>query len=325
MAGNTSFEAAKANKNDEFYTKLDEIEKELKHYRDHFKDKHVFLNCDDPEYSNFWRFFYINFDFLGLKHLTATHYNDNEQTYRLDYYAEENGQMTFLQTDLEQNGDFRSPESLAILKECDIVVTNPPFSLFREYMEILMEYDKSFLIIGNQNNVTYKEMIPLLQEDKIWLGVNSGTMEFQVPNTEEYHKKTSFRVDEKGHAWRKFGNICWYTNLDYPERHEDLILYKSYNPEEYPKYVNFDAIEVGTVKSIPFDYKGNMGVPITFLKDYNPDQFKIVGFSANLAKPMKEIANKGEYMQGGPRFYIKEQNGKYIYKRLYDRVVIKKI
>lgn len=324
MSLNKNFQEAKQNKSDEFYTQISDIENELKHYRSHFKDKHVFLNCDDPEYSNFWKFFYINFDYLGLKHLTATHYNKEKPTYRIDFYVDDNGQTTFEQTDLKENGDFRSFESIEMLKKCDIVVTNPPFSLFREYLSLLVEYDKQFLIIGNQNNITYKQVFPLLKENKVWLGMNNGSMEFQVPNTEEYRRATSFRIDENGNAWRKFGNICWFTNLDYPQRHEELILYKQYEPEKYPTYVNYDAIEVSRVKDIPFDFDGKMGVPITFLNQHNPDQFEIIGVSSQLANPMREIANKGEYMGGGPRFYIKETNGKYKYKRLYDRVVIRR-
>jgi len=276
---NKNFELAKKNKNDEFYTKISDIENEIKHYRAHFKNKYVFLNCDDPEYSNFWKFFYLNFEFLGLKHLTATHYSDEKQTFRIDYYANDNGQMIFEHTDLEQNGDFRSPESIEILKKCDIVVTNPPFSLFRDYIQVLVEYDKDFLIIGNQNNITYKEVFPLIQANKVWLGINSGSMEFEVSDTEEYRKQSGFRVDDEGRAWRKFGNICWFTTLDYPERHEEMILYKQYNPEDYPTYDNYDAIEVSRVKDIPFDYIGAMGVPVSFLQQYNPEQFEILGMT----------------------------------------------
>lgn len=279
MSDNNNFKLARKNKNDEFYTRIEDIENELKHYREHFKDKYVFLNCDDPEYSNFWRFFYINFDFLGLKHLTATHYSDEKQSFRLDYYANDIGQMTFEQTDLNQNGDFRSAEAIDILKKCDIVVTNPPFSLFREYINLLVDYNKDFLIIGNQNNVTYKEVFPLLKENKAWLGVNSGSMEFKVPNTEEYQRQSGFRVDKEGNAWRKFGNICWFTNLDYPERHVEMILYKEYNSKNYPTYDNYNAIEVSRVKDIPFNYDGAMGVPISFLNNYNPEQFNILGIT----------------------------------------------
>lgn len=294
MSKNSNLTKAKNNKNDEFYTQITDIEKELKHYRTHFKDKTVFLNCDDPEYSNFWRYFEMGFDLLGLKRLVATHYNDTSSTYRLDLYKED-GEFMKVKTDLEGNGDFRSEESIDILKEADIVVTNPPFSLFRQYIAQLMEYDKSFIIIGNQNNITYKEVFPLLKDNKVWLGLNNGAMEFEVPNTEEYRKSSGYRVDEDGHAWRKFGNICWFTNLDYPQRHEELILWKTYSPEEYPSYDNYDAINVNKVKDIPVDYEGVMGVPITFLNKFNPEQFDILGLTTGRdefeATPTKRYVN----------------------------------
>lgn len=279
MSNNANLTTAKNSKNDEFYTSLSDIENEVKYYREHFEGKHVFLNCDDPKYSNFWEYFTLNFDFLKLKHLTATHYSKDNSTYRLDYYIDDNGQVTFTQDELAGDGDFRSEESIAILKECDIVVTNPPFSLFREYMAQLMGYNKKFLIIGNQNNITYKEIFPLLKDNKVWLGMNNGVMEFKVPNKEEYIRNNGFRVDENGVAWRKFGNICWFTNLDYEQRYEEQILWKTYNPEEYPTYDNYDAINVNKVKDIPSDFDGVMGVPITFLNTYNPNQFDILGLT----------------------------------------------
>lgn len=267
--GNKNLRKAKKEKNDEFYTQITDIEKELKHYKEQFKDKIIFCNCDDPEYSNFWRYFQLNFNHLGLKKLISTHYDDEKSTYKLEYDGKEK-----VTTQLKQNGDFRSPEAIEILKEADIVVTNPPFSLFREYMAQLMEYEKDFLIIGNMNAITYKEVFPLLKDNKVWLGYNSGAFKFEVPDS--YNKK-NIEIGEDGKKYAKLGNITWFTNLDVKKRHEKLILYKTYNPEEYPKYDNYDAIEVNRVANIPMDYDGVMGVPITFMDKYNPEQFEILG------------------------------------------------
>lgn len=280
MALNASFNSAKNSKADEFYTLLTDIEKELKHYKHHFKDKTVFMNCDDPKESNFWLYFSLNFGHLGLKKLISTHYEDDKPTYKLEMYYDINGQQVIDQTDLEKNGDFRSPESIKLLKEADIVVTNPPFSLFREYVDQLMKYDKKFLIIGSQNNITYKEIFPLLMYNKVWLGFNSGGFEFEVPNKPPYNEKSTFRIDpETGKSYQKLGNICWFTNLEHSKRNEELILWKQYTKEEYPSYDNYNAIEVSKVKEIPVDYKDIMGVPITYLDSYNPNQFEILGIT----------------------------------------------
>ena len=280
-AKNASLRAASLAKEDEFYTKLTDIEKELKHYKEHFRDKVVFMNCDDPETSNFWQYFMLNYSLLGLKKIIATHFEADKPSYKLEYTLEpdKNGQITFdiIKTPLKQNGDFRSPECIEILKEADIVVTNPPFSLFREYVAQLMEYNKKFLIIGSQNNITYKEIFPLLKDNTVWVGYNSGDMEFVVPDYYE-PRATRYR-EENGIKYRSMGNICWYTNLDISKRHEDLILYKSYNEDDYPTYYNYDGIEVGKVSEIPFDYKGAMGVPVTFINNFNPNQFEIIGLS----------------------------------------------
>lgn len=268
---------AKTSKKDEFYTQLSDIEKELKHYNEHFKGKVIFLNCDDPEESNFWKYFALNFKFLGLKKLIATHFGNGKPSYKLE---KTNGDT--IKTHLKQNGDFRSPECIEILKEADIVVTNPPFSLLREYVAQLMEYHKKFIIIGNINAISYKEIFKLFRENKIWLGysIHSGDREFKVPN--DYPLNASgYRVDENGIKYIRIKGVRWFTNLDYKERHEDLILYKIYNPEEYPKYDNYDAINVDQTKDIPCDYKGNMGVPITFMDKYNPDQFEILGMASS--------------------------------------------
>lgn len=267
MSANSNLHRAKDKKNDKFYTQLPDIENELKHYREHFKDKVVFCNCDDPEWSNFWQFFSLQFEFLGLKKLIATHFEDEKQSYKLEMWRDEAGVHSRIKT-LQQNGDFRSPESIELLKEADIVVTNPPFSLFREYIAQLMEYDKKFLIIGNKNAITYKEFFPLLKDNKVWIGYNN-VKEFRQPDG----------------SMKKFGNIGWYTNLDIKKRHEELVLYKKYTPEEYPKYDNCDAINVDKVSDIPIDYDGVMGVPITFLDKYNPEQFEIMGITCRGYSP----------------------------------------
>ncbi len=281
MAKNSSLNNAAKAKEDEFYTQIRDIENELKHYRNHFKEKVVLCNCDDPQTSNFWRYFAMNFEFLGLKKLIATHYDAEKPTYKLELSRDVTGdgkvnEEDVVETKFTQNGDFRSPECIEILKEADIVVTNPPFSLFREYITQLLEYNKNFIIIGSQNNVTYREVFPLLKDNKIWLGYHSGDMAFMVPDYYE-PRETRYWVDENGQKWRSMGNITWFTNLDIQKRHEELLLYKSYNEKSYPRYVNYDGIEVNKIKDIPCDYDGVMGVPITFLDKYNPEQFEILG------------------------------------------------
>ncbi|MBQ3019605.1 MAG: adenine-specific methyltransferase EcoRI family protein [Clostridia bacterium] len=277
MAGNTTLHRASAAKNDEFYTQLTDIEKELKHYKGHFQDKIVFCNCDDPEYSNFWKYFQLNFYYLGLKKLIATHYEIDKPSYKMEIVRQDKGvQMgipDYVKTPLQENGDFRSDECVGILKEADIVVTNPPFSLFREYLAQLIKNNKKFVIIGNQNVITYKEVFPLLKENKVWFGFNNGAQAFRVPDTFERNNT----YIENGAKYAKFGNICWATNLDISKRHEELFLYKNYTPEEYPTYDNYNAINVNKVQDIPCDYFGVMGVPITFMDKYNPEQFEIVG------------------------------------------------
>ena len=288
---NNNLAKAKKNKNDEFYTQLIDIENELKHYKNHFKDKTVYCNCDDPRVSNFFHYFSYNFENLGLKKLITTCYknqnmelfskNNSERAIYLEYNGDKNGDKVPNPTEigiklLKGDGDFRSPESIELLKQADIVVTNPPFSLFREYVAQLVEYNKKFLIIGDQNAIAYKEIFKLIKENKIWLGVdNGGTKWFQVPN--HYNIKTESRKKtENGIQYFSKGSIVWFTNLDHDKRHEDLILYKTYNEAEYPKYDNYDAINVDKTSDIPIDYKGAMGVPITFLDKYNPEQFEII-------------------------------------------------
>lgn len=316
MAGNSNLHMSRSDKTDEFYTQLSLIENELKHYKGFFKNKVVFCNCDDPYESNFFKYFAINFNPLGLKKLIATCYATspimytqltlfgeevvvgNKESKRKPYKIEitevtdENGDGRVDLSDVEyllknrknalmllqDDGDFRSEECVELLKQADIVVTNPPFSLFREYVAQLMEYKKAFIIIGNQNAITYREILPLIRDNKIWLGYNSGHFWFKVPDTYE-EKKTDFKIDENGQKWRRMGNICWFTNVDIEKRHEDMTLFRTYSPEAYPKYDNYDAIEVNQTADIPCDYYGVMGVPITFINKFNPDQFEILGDS----------------------------------------------
>lgn len=289
MAGNKTLARAKDTKNDEFYTQLSDIEKELKYYKEYFKGKIIFCNCDDPIYSNFWKYFQLNFYNFGIKKLISTHYDKTQPTYKLEIVAVENaetGQIKipdYVQTPLVQNGDFRSPECIEILKEADIVVTNPPFSLFREYIAQLIEYDKKFIIIGNLNATHYKEIFPLIKDNKIWLGntnFNGGATYF-VGSKDLYDPQ---KMSNPKHAyikddllyWRVNG-VRWFTNLETKVRSEDLTLYKHYTSEEYPKYFNYDAIEVNNINDIPIDYYGDMGVPDSFLQRYNPNQFEIIG------------------------------------------------
>ena len=275
---NTNMHAAKKEKNDEFYTSFEDINNEVKNYKQHFQGKVVFLNCDDPEWSQFWKYFEINFTHLGLKKLVATHFERDKPSYKLEIIGDTNGDgkvndLDIIKTPLKQNGDFRSDEAIAILQEADIVVTNPPFSLFREYIAQLMEYDKKFLVIGNNNAVTYAAIFRAIKEGRLWLGTTSNkTMRFML---DKAYQKWDY-MDDFGN---KFGNvpaISWFTNLPHKKRNEDLFLYREYNETDYPKYDNYDAIEVSKVANIPCDYYGAMGVPITFLGKYNPEQFEIL-------------------------------------------------
>lgn len=325
MAGNSNLHDSARNKQDEFYTQLSLIEKELKHYRSFFAGKTVLCNCDDPYESNFFKYFAMNFNTLRLKKLVTTCYATSPVVGdEFEYYVDNAGQLAFVpdtdttplvcstrrpyrveitevtdenndgradladveylmrnrkntMTLLNGDGDFRSPECVELLREADVVVTNPPFSLFREYITLLEEYRKYFIIIGNMNAVTYKEIFPKIAENRLWLGYNSGHFWFKVPDSYEI-KKTDFKIDEHGQKWRRMGNICWFTNVDIEKRHENMPLFRNYSPELYPKYDNYDAINVDRTVDIPCDYYGVMGVPITFLSQYNPDQFEIVAF-----------------------------------------------
>ena len=302
---NKSLRKANVSKNDEFYTQLTDIERELRHYKEHFKDKVIFCNCDDPKESNFFNYFALNFEFLGLKKLISTHFEKEKPSYKLEIVKDINkddriNQLDTIKTFLKQNGDFRSPECIEILREADIVVTNPPFSLFREYVEQLMEYKKKFLIIGNINAISYKECFRLIKENKIWLGYNC-VRHFKRPDGTIYETARSF----------------WYTNMDIKKRHEDLILYKKYsgNVDEYPKYDNYDAININQAKDIPMDYGGVMGVPITFVDKYNPGQFEILGMSAS--------AGYNEEIVGIPFVGVKDARPLIHGKTIYARIFIK--
>jgi len=287
-ANNRNLHAAKTGRNDEFYTQLSDIEKELKHYTKHFKGKTVLCNCDDPGVSKFFHYFAYGFNDLGLKKLVTTcyrshssdHFGDGESKNGicLEYCG---GKSRIPNPDdikisiLEGDGDFRSPECVELLKASDVVVTNPPFSLFREYIAQLVKYKKKFLVIGNINAVKYKDIFPLIKAGKLWLG-HMHPKDFIVPGDYEMRASGSWR-DEKGTNWRSLGNACWFTNLDFAQRREDLILYRTYNPKDYPTYDNYAAIEVSKCADIPMDYDGVMGVPITFMDKYNPSQFEILG------------------------------------------------
>lgn len=273
MGTRNTLNDAKRRKADEFYTLYEDIEKEMKYYTHFFKDKIVYCNCDD-HYSNFRKYFFDNFDKLGLKRLICTSYPHGT----LEDIKKDEMRLTVLKCD----GDFRSEECIEILKEADIVVTNPPFSLFREFVAQLMEYKKKFLIIGNINAASYKEVFPLIRDNEIWMGasIHSGDREFRVPDDYPLNA-AGYRVDENGVKFIRVKGVRWFTNMDYPQRHEDLILYKTYNPDDYPTYDNYDAINVGVTKEIPRDYAGVMGVPITFLDKFNPDQFEILGLTSS--------------------------------------------
>lgn len=278
---NSNLSAAKRAKNDEFYTQLTDIEKELYHYRDFFRDKVVFCNCDDPEYSNFWKYFQMNFLFLGLKKLISTHYEPGGQSYKMEIIAADlpTGQTAFpdyVKTPLEGDGDFRSEECIEILKEADVVVTNPPFSYFRQYVAQLVEYDKKFIIIGNQNAITYKEIFPKLKGNQMWLGYGfpGNVAFFKSP----YEDKAKASQHKEGMI--RVSGVMWFTNIDIQKRHTPMDLYMRYygNEDHFQKYDNYDAINVDKTCEIPEDYDGVMGVPITFLDKYCPEQFEIIKF-----------------------------------------------
>lgn len=337
---NKDLNKAKAAKKDEFYTRLEDIELELKHYRHHFKGKVVLCNCDDPRCSNFFRYFTLNFEVLGLKKVIATCYKSQDvdlftqgecekAVYQI-YEGDKNNNRKVDNDEIEVkplkgDGDFRSKECVELLKEADIVVTNPPFSLFREFIALLVKMGKKFLVLGNKNAIKYKEIFPLFMENRLWVGVMPMTREiyFDVPQAyidEGLRLKKDRTIVKRGDKYMARSPSIWFSNIDHSKRHDEIPLYKKYNPNDYPKYVNYDAIEVAAVSDIPCDYYGVMGVPITFMDKYNPNQFEIVGMSLDLAN-MSIIREKLGRNDGGPTFYI-EKNGKLV--RLYDRIAIRR-
>lgn len=353
---NAQLGSAKVAKKDEFYTQLPDIENEMRYYRKHFKGKTILCNCDDPFESNFFKYFVLNFNRLGLKKLICTSFagspiagqqydvlnwkeiNESKKLvgYRAIvttvYDATGNGGIDMLDIaelfklgkntieELKGDGDFRSNECLELMDEADIVVTNPPFSLFREYISTLIDREKKFIVLGNVNAITYKEIFPLFMSNKLWIGasIHSGDRAFYVPD--DYPLSASgCGIDETGRKFIRVKGVRWFTNLDIKQRHEEIILVQHYRPEKYPRYANYDAIEVSKTSDIPCDYAGAMGVPITFLDKYNPDQFELIGESGTLADMSPEI--RAFDPRGGTRFYIKLDSNKF--KRTYYRVVIR--
>ena len=324
---NTRLKQAKKSKSDDFYTQLSDIENELKHYKKHFKGKAVYCNCDDPRISNFFHYFSYNFEYLGLNKLITTCFKNNqmnlfskedaEQAIKLEYSGDKNGNNIpdideIGVTPLNGDGDFRSQECIDILKKTDIVVTNPPFSLFREYIQQLTEHKKKFLIIGHQNAISYKEIFKLIKNNELWLGYGfKGGAGHFYSNYDDIatagdHKEGMIRVS----------GVHWFTNLDFNKRHEELILVEKYTPDKYPKYDNYDAINIDKTKDIPMDYDGYMGVPITFLNKYNPDQFEIIGLSASAGYD-KEIV-------GIPFLGDRDARASVNGKTKYARIIIKR-
>ena len=322
MSSNKPLSSSRKVKNDEFYTQLYDIENELQHYQKHFRNKTILCNCDDPYVSNFFKYFSLNFEKIGLKKLITTCYKsqkadnfsqyDSDKAIKLEYEGDKNNNKIPEPDEigifhLESDGDFRSKECIKILKQVDIVCTNPPFSLFREYIEQLVKYKKKFLVIGTWNAVAYGEIFKLIKDNKIWIGINSNRnfSGFVVPHNysspgEETH------IDEDGNKVIFTGHNCWFTNLDTKKRHEDLLCHVTYNKEEYPKFDNYDAINVNYVKDIPVNYKGEIGVPISFMDKFNPDQFEIIG--------KMSTTKIDEYNYGYP--YVKG-------KKKFARIIIK--
>ena len=378
MAGNKNLANAKTAKKDEFYTQLVDIENECKHYKEYFKNKVVFCNCDDPFESNFFKYFAMNFNFLGIKKLICTRYatspiawvqlslfdnanvvvktENGKQPYKieitevLDYngdgavdlsdveYLLKNKKNTL--SILQGDGDFRSQECIDLLKECDIVVTNPPFSLFREYVSQLIEYNKKFIIIGNMNAITYKEIFPLIINNKIWAGYGFNmSMVYKTPYENKLDANKKF-VKSKGYNpnenYIKVPAVNWYTNIETTKRKEEIILYKKYNEEDYPKYETFDAIDVSTISDIPIDYYGVMGVPKTFIEKYNPEQFEIIGYERedeNIKVGIKTMpiefletyrkqGGKGHYTKGMKMLCYYDNNG--LAKIPFSRILIRR-
>ena len=316
MAKNTNLTDAKKAKNDEFYTQIEDIEKELKNYKDFFRGKKVLCNCNDGKLNGTWsafaQYFSMNFEHLGLEKLTCVSYNEDGHGMKYVYCGDKNGNhiaddIEWEVSELKGHGDFSDEEGCQMMQECDVVVTNPPFSLFRDFVAQLMEYNKKFLIIGNMNAITYKEIFPLIKDNKLWLGasIKSGDRKFYVPDNYPLNA-SGCGIDEKGKRFIRVKGVRWFTNIEDAKRNLPIDLYKKYNPKEYPKYDNYDAINVNKTSDIPMDYDGVMGVPITFLDKYCPTQFEIVGLD--------------RYVEGNTmpnkRMHI---NGKEIYARILIR------
>lgn len=314
MVTNENLIEAKKQKNDEFYTRFIDVQEELCNYKPHFKNKVVLCNCDNPTQSAFWKYFHLNFKALGLKKLISTYYDNAKAVYKTEYMGGNDNDITVgIKTPLKGDGDFRSLECLNVLNEADIVVTNPPFSLFREYVSTLIKYDKKVIIIGNMNSITTKNVFPLFRDGKLWYGksIHSGDRKFFVPD--DYPLDAAgCGVDENGKRFIRVKGVRWFTNIDYKERHIALICTEKYSEQKYPKYDNYDAISVNKASEIPCDYAGEIGVPITFMDKYCPEQFEIVGISGDLAHPVTLSSGK----RGSGRFYMNE-------KRLYDRIIIR--
>ena len=291
MAKNTNLTDAKKAKNDEFYTQIEDIEKELKNYKDFFRGKKVLCNCNDGKLNGTWsafaQYFSMNFEHLGLEKLTCVSYNENAHGVKYVYCGDRNGNciaddFEWEVSELKGHGDFSDEEGCQLMQECDVVVTNPPFSLFRDFVAQLMEYNKKFLIIGNMNAITYKEIFPLIKDNKLWLGasIKSGDRKFYVPDNYPLNA-SGCGIDEKGKRFIRVKGVRWFTNIEDAKRNLPLDLYKKYNSNDYPKYDNYDAINVNKTSDIPMDYDGVMGVPITFLDKYCPTQFEIVGLTSS--------------------------------------------
>jgi hypothetical protein len=324
---NSGLHAARRNKKDEFYTQLTDIERELRHYRSHFQGKVVYCNCDDPYVSAFFEYFTKNFQYLGLKTLITTCYkskrmdlfsqNDSSRALKLEYSGGAPNSLPSPSdigvSQLKGDGDFRSKECVELLEEADIVVTNPPFSLFSEYVAHLVSHNRHFLIIGHQNAITYKEVFPLIREERMWLGYGfpGNVAHFIAPHYED----TASSGDHREGMIRVSG-VVWFTNLDHSKRHEEMILVHRYHdaPGEYPRYDNYDAIEVSKTKHIPKDYSGAMGVPITYLTKHNPDQFEIIG--ATESEGAGFSAGLWRADSGVPQAVV---DGSRVYKRLFIR------
>lgn len=333
---NATLTAAKAAKNDEFYTQMSDIERELANYGHHFRGKTVLCNCDDPRVSNFFKYFTRNFEVLGLKKVIATCYQSqdvdlfsagtSERAVYQIYEGDRDGNSMPDDDEIEVrplrgDGDFRSPECVELLRQADIIVTNPPFSLFREYVAQLVAYHKKFLIVGNKNAITYKEVFPLIQDNQIWIGVQPMGVDMLFDIPDERAEELKENEDAKGSKYRLVGGVVkarsssiWFTNLDHHKRHEELVLYKKYTPEEYPRYDNYAAINVNKVTEIPCDYEGVMGVPITFLDKYNPEQFEIL--DARDYTSQQKLKNKSTFL-------IKDADGAINGKPTYARILVK--